>query len=165
MASHSFSVASREADIPNVTGRDLTMAGPYDTADELNVWAGIEVGDVGVWDAVSQWQKSVGIYWFSKCSGRTTSSTTTSLGWKVLNDGLSGYIDETASWICHSCWISAALTLFSYFIYCHIIVRMKWNLFVISENISFFAGFRPLTIARIEWCTTRMCLVAKFHHI
>jgi len=37
MASHSFSMASREADIPNVTGRDLTMAGPYDTADELNV--------------------------------------------------------------------------------------------------------------------------------
>jgi len=47
-------MASREADIPNVTGRYLNMAGPYDTADELNVRAGIEVGDVGVWDAVSQ---------------------------------------------------------------------------------------------------------------
>lgn len=54
MASHSFSLASREADIQNVTGRDQTMVSPYDTVDRLNVREGIEVGDVGVWDVGSQ---------------------------------------------------------------------------------------------------------------
>ena len=59
MASHSFSLASREADIQNVTGRDQTMVSPYDTVDRLNVREGamlacgmLGVNDKGQWEFI-----------------------------------------------------------------------------------------------------------------